>query len=49
MKTVLGIILGGFMGFLLGFGDIAHYYQWEFYAIIVPFAVVLVIYGRWGR
>lgn len=45
LKHILGLLIGGFVGFILSIGDIAHFYEWQFYAIIVPFILVLFIYG----
>ena len=45
MKLILGILMGGFVGLILGWDGAIHFYQWGFYAMVVPFAIVLVIYG----
>ena len=43
MKSALRILAGCYLGFSLSFFGNVHFFNWQYYAIIVPFFLVWVM------
>jgi hypothetical protein len=45
IKIIIAVLIGGYLGGAVGIFANIHWYQWQFYPIVVPVALLLGIYA----